>query len=208
MILQEIINSVVQLTAVLIVCALVWVIFGRKTSGFRAYLGLTMPTAASMGAALLVFLVWTAATALILLFPDFLEAARGENTVAGRLRQEGFSPSLLVVILFAAVIKTGLAEEIFFRGLIGKRLINMTGFWVGNTVQAALFGAVHLLIFAVPGGPAPEPALIAFVVLVPGTAGWLMGWTNERLGNGSIAPGWLIHALGNLSSYILLAFVL
>ncbi|MEM9235012.1 MAG: CPBP family intramembrane glutamic endopeptidase, partial [Pseudomonadota bacterium] len=104
--------------------------------------------------------------------------------------------------------KTALSEEIFFRGLIAKRLINGFGFWTGNTLHALLFGGIHMLIFVVPGGPEFTPLLGATILFLPGLAGWLMAYANERLGNGSIGPGWLIHALGNAISYPILAFVL
>ena len=206
MILQETINTVVQLGVVLIVAGLAWVIFARRRAGFRAWLGLTLPTARSMLLALGIFAVWSAVTALIYLLPEFVALATSEGTVAGRIRAEGFSAEVIVIIVIIAIFKTGLTEEIFFRGLIGKRLINALGFWIGNTVQAAVFGAVHLLIFFVPGAPEFTPVLGVFVLLLPGAAGWLMGFANEKLGNGSIAPGWLIHGLGNAIGYPIMAF--
>ncbi len=207
MILQEVINTVVQLSVVLIVAGLAWLIFARKRAGFRAWLGLTAPTLRSMGWALLIFVIWSAVTALIYLLPDFVALASAEGTVAGRIRAEGFSGDTAALILILAIFKTGLTEEIFFRGLIGKRLINLSGFWIGNTLQAALFGAVHWLIFLVPGGPDFTPTLGVLIFLLPGAAGWLMGFANERLGNGSIAPGWMIHGLGNAIGYPIMAFV-
>jgi hypothetical protein len=43
--------------------------------------------------------------------------------------------------------------------------------------------------------------------LVTGGSGWIMAWLNERLGNGSIAPSWLMHGLGNAVAYPALAFL-
>jgi membrane protease YdiL (CAAX protease family) len=206
MIIQEAVNTVVQLSVVLIIAGLAWLIFARKRAGFRAWLGLTAPTGRSMALALGVFAAWSAVTAVIYFMPAFVALAASEGTVAGRIRAEGFSLEVIALIVILAVFKTGLTEEIFFRGLIGKRLINLAGFWTGNTLQAALFGAVHLLIFVVPGGPAFTPLLGALIFVLPGVASWLMGFANEKLGNGSIAPGWLIHGLGNAIGYPILAF--
>jgi membrane protease YdiL (CAAX protease family) len=106
-----------------------------------------------------------------------------------------------------AGVKTALTEEIFFRGLIAKRLISWLGFSVGNLIHALIFGAVHLLIFLIPGGPKFTPLLGAAFLLLPGASGWLMAFANEKAGNGSIAPGWMIHALGNAAAYPILAFL-
>jgi membrane protease YdiL (CAAX protease family) len=133
--------------------------------------------------------------------------ANGDNTVVGMIRDSGLSAETIGVVLIVAFLKTGLSEEIFFRGLIAKRLIAWLGFPIGNTLQALLFGAVHLLIFVVPGGPAFDPLAATAFVAVTGTAGWVMGWINERLGNGSIAPSWLMHGLGNAIAYPVLAFL-
>ena len=207
MIIQAVIDTVVQLGVVLILAGLAWLIFAQKRVGFRDWLGLTLPTARSMGLALGIFAVWSAMTAVIYLLPEFVALASAEGTVAGRIRAEGYSTDVIVLIVILAVFKTGLTEEILFRGLIGKRLINLAGFGVGNGLQAALFGAVHLLIFLIPGAPDFTLVLGAFVLVLPGVAGWLMGFANEKLGNGSIAPGWMIHGLGNAVGYPILAFV-
>jgi len=49
--------------------------------------------------------------------------------------------------LIIAWLKTSLAEEIFFRGFIGKRLIDRLGFLRGNGLQSVIFAAVHVAIF-------------------------------------------------------------
>lgn len=207
MVLSETLGAIFQLAVVLVIAFLAWLIFARKRSGFRQWIGLTAPTARSMVWAFVIFVVWSAITSALYFLPDFTALASGVGTVAGSLREQGFSAELVAVIAVMALIKTGLTEEIFFRGLIGKRLINLLGFWIGNTAQAIIFGAVHLAIFLIPGAPEPTWTLGLMLVLLPGTAGWIMGFANEKLGNGSIAPGWLIHGLGNAVSYPVLAFL-
>ncbi len=207
MLVQEIVNAAVQVTVFALVALLFWAIFGRKRAGFFTWIGLFAPTAKSMGVALAIFIPVSAASSAFIFMPALKEAARAENTVAGALQAQGFNLEMVAVILVVAGIKTALSEEILFRGLIAKRLINGFGFWTGNTVHAVLFGAIHLLVFVVPGGPEFTPLLGAAFLLLPGGAGWLMAFANEKVGNGSIAPGWLIHALGNAIAYPLLAFV-
>lgn len=208
MLLQESINAAVQLFIVLTVAVIVWAISGRKKAGFFHWVGLIRPTPESMGTAFLIFIGWSLVSSAVFLWPEFRNAAKADNTVAGMLKEQGFSLEIIGVILVVAGIKTALTEEIFFRGLIAKRMINGLGFGIGNTLHAGIFGGIHLLIFAVPGGPPFSLPLAAAFLLLPGVAGWLMAYANEKAGNGSLAPGWLIHALGNAVSYPLLAFVL
>jgi membrane protease YdiL (CAAX protease family) len=207
MLLSALINALIQLAVVLVIAWLAWLIFARKRSGYRQWVGLTSPTARSMIWALAILGVWSALTTGLYFLPAFTELAAGEGTVAGTIRATGFSVEALILIAILALLKTGLSEEILFRGLIAKRFINALGFGIGNALQAAIFGAVHLAIFLIPGGPEFTWTLGALVFLVPGLAGWLMGYANERLGNGSIAPGWLIHGFGNAISYPVLAFL-
>lgn len=207
MLMQEIVNALVQLTVVLIIALIFWAIFGRKKAGYFSYIGLIAPTWRSMRTALLLFIVVGGASAAIYAIPELREGASAKNTIAGALREQGFSLEIVAVILVMAGIKTALSEEIFFRGLFAKRLINWLGFWAGNTLHALIFGAIHLLIFVVPGGPEFSLKLGAAFFLLPAAAGWVMAYANEKAGNGSIAPSWLMHALGNAIAYPILAFL-
>ena len=204
---QELVNTAVQLTLVLAVAFIVWLMIGRKQA-FRRWIGLTVPTMSSLLWALALAVVVKGVGLVIFLSPELSGMAAGENTVAGEIKAAGWSTNTLLVILVVAGFKTALSEEIFFRGLIAKRFINAFGFWVGNTVHAVLFGAIHMLIFVVPGGPAPTLLSVGAFLLVPAFAGFMMAFANEKLGNGSIAPGWLMHALGNAIAYPILAFLL
>lgn len=205
---QEAINTGFQLVVALLIAFIPWLIFARKREGFRSWTGLTLPTGRALKWTLGVFLVWSVISSAIYLVPDFAALASAEGTVAGRVRENGLSAETLMAMLLMALIKTGLTEEIVFRGVIGKRLVRGLGFWVGNTVQAVFFGAIHLLIFLVPGAPEFTLPLGAVMFFMPGLAGWLMGFLNEKIGNGSIVPGWLMHGFGNAISYPILAFLI
>jgi len=101
-----------------------------------------------------------------------------------------------------ALFKTALAEELLFRGLIGKRLIARLGFGIGNACQAALFGAVHLLVAL---SPLATAGLVAALVAFTAATGFINGWLNEKRGGGSILPGWAAHASANLIAYAAVA---
>jgi uncharacterized protein len=204
--LQEAINATLQVAVVLIVALVLWAIFARKKESFPRYIGLIAPTRKAV--------LWTLGAALILIpaslslfmLPQLREMAAGSNTVAGQIREQGLSADVAGQIVLIALFKTALSEEIFFRGLIAKRLIRWLGFAAGNAIHAVLFGAIHLLIFAIPGGPAFDPVLALAMGGVPALGGWIMAWLNERVGNGSIAPSWFLHAATNALAYPVLAF--
>ncbi|WP_159721606.1 CPBP family intramembrane glutamic endopeptidase [Enterococcus sp. CSURQ0835] len=102
----------------------------------------------------------------------------------------------LIAILIYAFIKTALAEEIFFRGFLLKRLQQRLGFLPANLIQAVIFGGLHgLLLLTQTTSP-----LILFISLFTGTVGFVFGGLNEKLAGGSLFPSWLIHGLSNLVS--------
>ncbi len=203
---QEIVNTVFQLGVVLAVCFVLWLIFARKKSGFARYVGLIAPTRRAMTAALALSLVLAPLTVAYYYFSPLKELASGPNTVAGKMVAMGLSAETAATIALVAFVKTALAEEIFFRGLIAKRLIGLAGFWPGNVIHAALFASMHMLVFVIPGGPAFSWGLAGPILATISVTALAMVWINERLAGGSIAPSWLMHGLGNAVAYPVLAF--
>jgi membrane protease YdiL (CAAX protease family) len=197
--IAALISALLQAGLVLAIAALVWLAFGRKKGRFGAYVGLTGAPARSIliGAA-----IGLIAAIAILNFPGVAEMNSGRGTVTGEALHAGVSAGMLAGLAVAALIKTSFSEELLFRGLIGKRLIAWLGFDLGNAIQALLFGAVHLLLLLVPAASTP---VVAFLVLVTGAMGWVNGWLNERLGGGSILPGWAAHGVANLCAYLAVA---
>lgn len=202
MLLQELINTSFQLAVGFVVAAAIWGVFGRKRAPFTQWVGLTAPASGWFRPTALVFAGLAIFSFLAVVFGPFGDLATGPGTIGGQLQEQGLSAQLFVVILLTALIKTGFTEELIFRGLIAKRLINWLGFHWGNAIQAIIFGSIHLLIFAVPGGPEPQFATVLIVLGLPGFAGWCMGYANEKFGGGSIVPGWFMHAGGNFVSYL------
>ena len=82
--------------------------------------------------------------------------------------------------------------------------MNRFGFSLGNLLQAVLFAAVHLFLLFIPGAkPVVVTAFVAFI----GVFAWIWGWLNEKIGSGSILPGWIAHGLANLVSYLGFAYL-
>jgi uncharacterized protein len=197
--IDGLIGAILQVGVVLIVCLVAWLIFGRRKASFRVWVGLT-------GAPPLLLLLCLALGGvgawLLLQAPGVSALASGPGTVIAASTPDGVTAGAIVVLVVAAVFKTAFAEELLFRGLIGKRLYAAIGFWPGNLVQALLFGAVHLPLLLLPDAPRETVLLmVGFVTVLALVSGWL----NERRADGSILPGFALHAAGNLTTYLGLA---
>jgi len=197
--LNALISAVLQTLAVLLVAGIVYLLFGRKTGSFARYIGL-IPT--SVRASILALVVAAIAASIMVLVPQVREAGAGEHSVVGAALSGGFTPTAMGVLTIKALFQTSLSEEILFRGLIGKRLIKGLGFATGNTIQAALFGAMHLLLFLIPQA---KTEVVLGMVAFTFVGGWTSGWLNEKLGGGSILPGWIVHGAANLVAYFAFA---
>jgi membrane protease YdiL (CAAX protease family) len=90
------------------------------------------------------------------------------------------TPSRFAAAIATLGIAPGLAEEIFFRGLIQTRLVATWGRWPAIVATSAAFGLVHL---------DPLQGSIAFA------AGLFLGWVVERVGG--IRPTILAHVANN-----------
>jgi membrane protease YdiL (CAAX protease family) len=106
----------------------------------------------------------------------------------------GVRPTGAVIqsIVYYGLIATGFSEELLFRGLIGGALFRRLSFWRANVVQSAVFTLPHLLILLA------APQLWALATLAPFSFGLFAGWTRHT--SGSIAPGVLVHASGNIAT--------
>lgn len=126
----------------------------------------------------------------ILIWPPPLDAFTREGTALHDFA--GLDPGLhafALAFLYAA-IKTGLAEEILFRGLIAGSLSRRLPIALANVAQALIFLLPHFLILIVM----PEMWMLLPVVFATAL---VMGWI--RIKSGSIVGPWLIHTSTNLA---------
>ncbi|HEY0610489.1 MAG TPA: CPBP family intramembrane glutamic endopeptidase [Chitinophaga sp.] len=205
--LNEILATFFQVLVVVLIPFLFYVVKYKTINGFFNYIGLKVTTKKAVVLSFLAMLAMLASTlGIALLNRDIKEALTSQYAVAGKLKQMGLQPLSLTLLLIIALFRTSLAEEIFMRGFIAKRLINRMGFQRGNFVQALLFGLLHLIIMFMLSRLKAFSLIYSFVV--PGVAGYIIGYINEKAGKGSIIPGWIAHGTANVISYYLLAFVL
>ena len=198
MIAQIIINSFVQLAIFSIIPVIWWLFSARKKEKLLPWLGLRLPVFNNKPVALATI----ALAFVLLLVPGIYLLVMFEDTsILANAMFAGLGFGGIIPILIYSIVQTGLSEEIFFRGFLNKRLCNKFGFAIGNTIQSILFGLLHgVLLLALDIG-------LLFVVLVTVfslVAGWMMGYINEKLSNGSIFPSWVIHSIKNIVSSALI----
>lgn len=118
-------------------------------------------------------------------------------------QQTGWSFQTILIVLIWAIIQTALSEEIFFRGFLCKLVCTWFGEKVGNGIQALLFGSIHILAL-------PNKTFINMVIIIlfTGGIGYSLGLLLKK-SQGSILYGWIIHAMVNcISSVIMLEFLI
>jgi len=146
--IDTILSAILQVLVFSLIPFLVYWISKRKIKGFLEYIGLKRSTRKANLLALLIVIILAGPMLLLAFFNDeFKEILTHKETITGMIREMGLGGPAIVTIIFTALLKTALAEEIFFRGFIAKRLIAVTNFQIGNVIQAILFGAIHLLLF-------------------------------------------------------------
>ena len=189
LLLSSAISAVVQLALILVLPLAWWAFTARRSVGFASWIGLRWPTwdgrRARLGVAILAWVVIGAASTAL------LQSLSGDVPAA---RFAGRGLGGLVPVLLFAIVQTSLAEELFFRGFLGKRVIARWGFAPGNAAQAIAFGILHVAMFA----SFADPIRLLAIGILTGANGWIVGWLNEEGAGGSILPGWAFHASANL----------
>jgi len=199
--INAMISALLQLGAVLLVALCVYALARRPGRSFAAFVGLTPAPWKPVTIGLAIGLGFALA---LIAIPGVRDVASAEGTVVGEAIRGGVGMEVLSILVVRALIQTSLTEELVFRGLIGRNLVRRFGFAIGNTVQATSFGAVHFLLLLVPDS---SVAVVALIVAAAATAGWIIGWINERMAAGSILPGWAAHGAANLGGYLSVALM-
>ena len=205
--INELISALLQIAVFSLIPFLFFLFRKNKNETFRSYIGLYKPRelpAQYIALAILLFIV--SGCGLIFMVESIKEAVLSPNSVTGKLRTAGLSGTSVLALLIVAILKTSFAEEILFRGFLAKRVITMIGFGKGNIIQATIFGLLHLLLFFVLTKTTLLPLILIFILT--SCAGWVCGYLNEKRAKGSILPGWIAHATGNVAAYFIIAFLI
>lgn len=187
----EFIGAIIQVLIFSLIPFIWWLINARKEN-FCKWLGLKKiehkgNAVLTILISVAVFIAYGFATSLLTKLLD-AEVTSAGNQFAGK------GLSYIPVAIAYGFIRTGLSEEIMFRGFLLKRIAGIFGFIAGNLIQALLFGLMH----GIPFGLVSHNLLVAAgLTLLPGAVGFYMGWVNEKKCGGSIFPSWLMHGITN-----------
>ncbi len=207
--MNESVNEIISTTLQVVLFTLIPFIFfffrKDKSITFFNYIGLFRPPRKSVSYAFLASILFLiGGLGIIFLDENIKQVVISPPSTIGMLRTLGLSGTSIIILLIVAIFKTALAEEILFRGFIARQLTIKTGFKIGNLIQAMIFGSIHLLMFWTL--TKTTISFLLFIFFFSFFAGWTIGYIKEKYANGSIIPGWIAHATGNILSYIIIAF--
>lgn len=189
------ISAVFQLIILSFIPFVWWLITARKKANFFRWVGLKKIRVDNIKIYLVEMVIFIGASCLI--SSKVFQIVIG-NAKTATTQFNGRGVTAVPNVIIFAFFQTGLSEEIFFRGFLGKRLINKFGFTVGNTMQAFVFGFVHGVLFF--------PMIGAFgavvIIMLISAIGWGEGFLDERKSGGSIVTSWIIHGIMNLISSV------
>ena len=199
MFLNQTLNAVIQVVLFALIPFIWWLITARKKESFWSWIGFKKIKTENKKKFILFLLcccvVCYALGELAIWLRGDLEAADSAY--------KGMGVAAIPSILMYAFGQTALSEEILFRGFLMKRLQAKWGFLVATTIQAVIFGALHLLMVWGQVG-----FIAGFIIVVyPMVMAVLLSWINEKKAGGSIYPSWIIHGILNSITGILQALL-
>lgn len=198
MLVNKIISSIVEIVLISLVPFIWWLVTAKKKEKFIKWIGIKGIEKENQK------VTWISTLVISLLFIPVsvytLYIIKDIETATSEFK--GLGISALLPALIYAVFNTSLPEEIFFRGFLLKRLSNQVGYRIANILQSMMFGLLHgIMFFSLVG---IVKAII--VILFTGAIAFAMGYVNEKKANGSILPGWFIHALSNIFASVIAMF--
>ena len=164
-----------------------WIIKYRKQTTFFKWIGVFKPQKIVSNKGVVLGIAAYMVLWLITHLPFITNYTQPSANVYVGLRFEAVIPCLIVCF-----IQNGVCEELLFRGFLGKRFATVLGVNRGNIVQAICFGLLHVLFFSGDG-------MVTYILLIITTSigGWMLGYLDENIFNGSIIPSIVLHGLGN-----------
>ena len=189
---EELAGAVVQLLLFSLIPFIWWQIFAIKKESYFKWIGIKKMVHEKRIGNTLLITVLAVAGYTVLTTLCIKMVSDGITTAGSLFAGKGFIA--IPAALAYGYIRTGLSEEIVFRGFLLKRTMNKFGFGAGNLLQAILFGLLH----GIPFGLATHNiAVTVLLTILPGVFGWFQGWLNEKRCGGSIVSSWLLHGTMN-----------
>lgn len=199
--IQQMTNALIQIVLFMLLPFIWWFVTARRKSSFLDWIGFKpLKDTGKHKMWLWIFLGLLSFTVFsyLVLYTIVKDLKTATSSFSGL----GFQalPAVLIYSLF----QTSLPEELLFRGFLLKRFSVCLSFGVANTIQAALFGLLHGLMFIT------EVSWLQTLVIILCTGGIAayLGFVNEKKSGGSILASWIMHALANVITGTLSAFLL
>jgi len=199
--IQQMTNALIQIALFMLLPFIWWFVTARRKSSFLDWIGFKpLKDTGNHKMWLWIFLGLLSFTifSYLVLYTTVKDLKTATSSFAGL----GFQalPAVLIYSLF----QTSLPEELLFRGFLLRRFSVRLPFGVANTIQAALFGLLHGLMFIT------EVSWLQTLVIILCTGGIAayLGFVNEKKSGGSILASWIMHALANVITGMLSAFLL
>lgn len=198
--INQIINTFFTFALLAFIPFIWYLINYRKLKGLGNYLGFTKPPEGSFLSALKFTGLGYCFSLMVIVI---LIVQSGE--IMTTLTAEAFETGSIFIIIVSVLligIKTGISEELLFRGFIGKLLIKTFGFKIGNLIQSIIFVLPHYLTFTA------TPKLEFYLMMLnSGVMGYIFGFITEKKSNGSIIPAIFMHGLVNITSAFIFFFL-
>ena len=199
--IQQMTNALIQIVLFMLLPFIWWFVTARRKSSFLDWIGFKpLKDTGNHKMWLWIFIGLLSFT--IFSYLVLYTIVKDLKTATSSFSGLGFQalPAVLIYSLF----QTSLPEELLFRGFLLKRFSVCLPFGVANTIQAALFGLLHGLMFIT------EVSWLQTLVIILCTGGIAayLGFVNEKKSGGSILASWIMHALANVVTGMLSAFLL
>lgn len=199
--IQQMTNALIQIVLFMLLPFIWWFVTARRKSSFLDWIGFKpLKDTGNHKMWLWIFIGLLSFT--IFSYLVLYTIVKDLKTATSSFSGLGFQalPAVLIYSLF----QTSLPEELLFRGFLLKRFSVRLPFGVANTIQAALFGLLHGLMFIT------EVSWLQTLVIIlcTGSIAAYLGFVNEKKSGGSILASWIMHALANVVTGMLSAFLL
>ena len=199
--IQQMTNALIQIVLFMLLPFIWWFVTARRKSSFLDWIGFKpLKDTGNHKMWLWIFLGLLSFTifSYLVLYTIVKDLKTATSSFAG------LSFQALPAVLIYSLFQTSLPEELLFRGFLLKRFSVCLPFGVANTIQAALFGLLHGLMFIT------EVSWLQTLVIILCTGGIAayLGFVNEKKSGGSILASWIMHALANVVTGMLSAFLL
>ena len=158
-----------------------------------SYLRIRRPTARDVGWAVGITVALFAALLAALAVVDLLGLTATEHSVAEQAQQD---PRLLLPLIPLAVLVTGPAEELLYRGVIQTRLREAFGAGAAILLASGVFSVVHIPAYGATGGLDVSLLVTLGILFLLGS---FLGYAYERTGN-LVVPA-VAHGLFNAVMY-------